>query len=197
MGTGLRPRVREARQGETERIDSKGAAEMTATCKTCRWWKSPIAFAPGKPLEYAGSCIRRAPVAIGSNFHGLTELTSRWPLTLQDETCGEHQSVADDSPNALLDRSADTLDLSARATNVGLQLAQETADKPIEELELRTRTENALKAAGINTIGKLLARTADGLLELPGFAFVASIDVRNALRARGLSLAVDSSAANA
>ena len=58
----------------------------------------------------------------------------------------------------------------------------------IEELELGVRSYNCLKRAGIQTVGELLQRTETELAAIPNFGSKSIEEVRETLRARGLSL---------
>jgi DNA-directed RNA polymerase subunit alpha len=58
----------------------------------------------------------------------------------------------------------------------------------IEELELGVRSYNCLKRAGIQTVGDLLQRSESELAAIPNFGSKSIEEVRETLRARGLSL---------
>jgi DNA-directed RNA polymerase subunit alpha len=58
----------------------------------------------------------------------------------------------------------------------------------IEELELGVRSYNCLKRAGIQTVGELLLRSENELAAIPNFGSKSIEEVRETLRARGLSL---------
>jgi DNA-directed RNA polymerase subunit alpha len=58
----------------------------------------------------------------------------------------------------------------------------------IEELELGVRSYNCLKRAGIQTVGELLQRSENELAAIPNFGSKSIEEVRETLRARGLSL---------
>ena len=58
----------------------------------------------------------------------------------------------------------------------------------IEELELGVRSYNCLKRAGIQTVGELLQRSETELAAIPNFGSKSIEEVRETLRARGLSL---------
>jgi DNA-directed RNA polymerase subunit alpha len=58
----------------------------------------------------------------------------------------------------------------------------------IEELELGVRSYNCLKRAGIQTVGELLQRSESELAAIPNFGSKSIEEVRETLRARGLSL---------
>jgi DNA-directed RNA polymerase subunit alpha len=61
-------------------------------------------------------------------------------------------------------------------------------DLPIEELDLTERPRNCLKRAQINTVGELLAKTADDLLAITNFGQKSLDEVTEKLDERGLSL---------
>jgi DNA-directed RNA polymerase alpha subunit len=62
------------------------------------------------------------------------------------------------------------------------------AKHPIEDLDLGTRTNNALKSAGVNTVEDALAHLAQGddaLLAIDGFGKKSLIDLKQALQEKG------------
>jgi DNA-directed RNA polymerase subunit alpha len=59
---------------------------------------------------------------------------------------------------------------------------------PIEELGLKERTKNALRRAGINTLGELLSASQEELKALPSFGDKAMEEVREKLYTLGLTL---------
>lgn len=62
-------------------------------------------------------------------------------------------------------------------------------DEPVEDLGLSTRTTNALYGAGLKTLGSIIMKEEDALLELPGFGETALKELRKLLKKRGLELA--------
>jgi DNA-directed RNA polymerase subunit alpha len=58
----------------------------------------------------------------------------------------------------------------------------------IDSLQFSTRTLNALSDAGIRTVGGLIQKTEDGLLELDGFGEKGLNEVKEVLTNYGLSL---------
>jgi large subunit ribosomal protein L31 len=89
--------------------------------------------------------------------------------------------------------------LEARTTFVSERQARETAktspDQPLASLELDTRPLEVLKAAGIEQIGQVLEKLAQGgddaLLGVEGFGRKSLIDMKKKLRARGFVLPGD------
>jgi DNA-directed RNA polymerase subunit alpha len=63
-------------------------------------------------------------------------------------------------------------------------------DLPIEDLDLSERPRNCLKRAQVNTIGELVARSADDLLAITNFGQKSLDEVLQRLDERGLSLRV-------
>ena len=61
-------------------------------------------------------------------------------------------------------------------------------DLPIEDLDLSERPCNCLKRAQINTIGELLTKTEDDLLNITNFGQKSLDEVKQKLDERGLSL---------
>jgi large subunit ribosomal protein L31 len=67
--------------------------------------------------------------------------------------------------------------------------AQSPLSDPIEDIKLNTRSMNALKADGIETVGQVLERLQEGedsLLSIVGVGQKALIDIKKHLRANGL-----------
>ena len=61
-------------------------------------------------------------------------------------------------------------------------------DLPIEDLDLSERPSNCLKRAQVNTIGELLQKTEDDLLNITNFGQKSLDEVKQKLNERGLSL---------
>ena len=61
-------------------------------------------------------------------------------------------------------------------------------DLPIEDLDLSERPSNCLKRAQINTVGELLTKTEDDLLNITNFGQKSLDEVKQKLDERGLSL---------
>ncbi|HZI44357.1 MAG TPA: DNA-directed RNA polymerase subunit alpha, partial [Ilumatobacter sp.] len=61
-------------------------------------------------------------------------------------------------------------------------------DLPIEDLDLSERPRNCLKRAQVNTIGELLTKTEDDLLNITNFGQKSLDEVKEKLDERGLSL---------
>jgi len=85
--------------------------------------------------------------------------------------------------------------LSARQTYVEQKKAKEVAGKsperPITELGMSTRVNDALAKAGITQVGPLLERLAQGdeaVLAIEGFGRKSLIDIKKKLRAMGYNL---------
>jgi large subunit ribosomal protein L31 len=86
--------------------------------------------------------------------------------------------------------------LSARQTYVEQKKAKEEAksspERPIEELGLATRATEALKKAGIDTVGKLMGKLSEGdevALAVPGFGQSSLTTAKKKLRALGFEVA--------
>ncbi len=86
--------------------------------------------------------------------------------------------------------------LSARQTYVEQKKAKEEAksspERSIDELGLATRSSEALKKAGINTLGQLLTKLGEGdqaVLAIPGFGQSSLTSAKKKLRALGYEIA--------
>lgn len=65
-------------------------------------------------------------------------------------------------------------------------------DEPITELNLSVRCRKCTTKLGITTIGDLVRRTAEDLLECKNFGVTSLNEVREKLEERGLTLSDDS-----
>jgi large subunit ribosomal protein L31 len=86
--------------------------------------------------------------------------------------------------------------LSARQTYVEQKKAKEEAksspERSIDELGLATRASEALKKAGINTLGQLLSKLGEGdeaMLAISGFGQSSLTSAKKKLRALGYEVA--------
>jgi DNA-directed RNA polymerase subunit alpha len=70
----------------------------------------------------------------------------------------------------------------------GVAAGSPDLDLPIEDLDLSERPRNCLKRAQINTIGELLTKTEDDLLNITNFGQKSLDEVKQKLDERGLSL---------
>jgi DNA-directed RNA polymerase subunit alpha len=61
-------------------------------------------------------------------------------------------------------------------------------DLPIEDLDLSERPRNCLKRAQVNTVGELLTKTEDDLLNITNFGQKSLDEVKEKLDERGLTL---------
>ncbi|MCI0638735.1 MAG: tetratricopeptide repeat protein [Gemmataceae bacterium] len=68
---------------------------------------------------------------------------------------------------------------------------QAVLNKPVSELNLSVRARKCMNRLGINTLGDLIQRTADELLESKNFGMTSLNEVRDKLRQNGLTLRGD------
>jgi DNA-directed RNA polymerase subunit alpha len=68
---------------------------------------------------------------------------------------------------------------------------QAVLNKPVADLNLSVRARKCMNRLGINTLGELIQRTADELLESKNFGMTSLTEVRDKLRQYGLSLRGD------
>ena len=68
---------------------------------------------------------------------------------------------------------------------------QAVLNKPVTDLNLSVRARKCMNRLGINTLGELIQRTADELLEAKNFGMTSLNEVREKLRQYGLSLRGD------
>ena len=113
-------------------------------------------------IETDGSiCPREALASAGATLRSLVDLVA----TLSDEPQG--------------------LELGEQPANVGIS---PDLALPIEDLDLSERPRNCLKRAQINTIGELLTKTEDDLLNITNFGQKSLDEVKQKLDERGLQL---------
>jgi len=68
---------------------------------------------------------------------------------------------------------------------------QAVLNKPVSDLNLSVRARKCMNRLGINTLGELVSRTADELLESKNFGQTSLTEVRDKLRQYGLGLRGD------
>ena len=68
---------------------------------------------------------------------------------------------------------------------------QAVLNKPVAELNLSVRARKCMNRLGISTLGELIQRTADELLESKNFGMTSLNEVREKLRQYGLTLRGD------
>mgnify|MGYP003347535001 FL=1 len=71
---------------------------------------------------------------------------------------------------------------------VGASVGVPDLDLPIEDLDLSERPRNCLKRAQVNTIGELLLRSTDDLLNITNFGQKSLDEIIQKLDERGLTL---------
>lgn len=72
---------------------------------------------------------------------------------------------------------------------VRLSIPDEKYDMPLEKLDLSTRTMNALRRAGITTVGEVVSKTEEELMSLRNFGQKSKQELEEHLKELGLSLA--------
>jgi DNA-directed RNA polymerase subunit alpha len=113
-------------------------------------------------IETDGSISpREALASAGATLRSLVDLIANLSDQPQGLELGEVASVAASSPDL---------------------------DLPIEDLDLSERPSNCLKRAQVNTIGELLMKTEDDLLNITNFGQKSLDEVKQKLDERGLSL---------
>jgi DNA-directed RNA polymerase subunit alpha len=146
------------------------------------------------PIDAIFSPVRRVTFEIEPTR--VEQSTNYDRLVLDIETDGSitpAESLA--SAGATLRSLADlvaTLSEEPQGLELG-EVADATAsspdlDLPIEELDLSERPSNCLKRAQINTVGELLTKTEDDLLNITNFGQKSLDEVKMKLDERGLSL---------
>jgi DNA-directed RNA polymerase subunit alpha len=83
------------------------------------------------------------------------------------------------------------LDLRFRAQQPLSEAEQAVLNKPVSELNLSVRARKCMNRLGINTLGELVQRTADELLESKNFGMTSLNEVREKLAQYGLTLRGD------
>ncbi|MEY2754394.1 MAG: DNA-directed polymerase alpha subunit [Actinomycetota bacterium] len=140
------------------------------------------------------SPVRRVSIAVEPTR--VEQRTNFERLVLDIETDGTQ------SPQDVLASAGDTLrslvDLVANMSESpkGLELGEVASaattspdlELPIEDLDLSERPRNCLKRAQINTVGELLTKTEDDLLNITNFGQKSLDEVKQKLDERGLTL---------
>lgn len=100
-----------------------------------------------------------------------------------------------DGPEASADASETETPNSGEATNTAVETTEADTDvnkTRIDDMEnLSTRTANALQEAGIRTIGGLVRKSGDDVLEIEGIGQKALDEIRDALKEHGVALKDD------
>ncbi len=113
-------------------------------------------------IETDGSIAPRDALAsAGATLRSLVDLVASLSVEPQGLELGELASIAATSPDL---------------------------DLPIEDLDLSERPRNCLKRAQINSVGELLTKTEDDLLNITNFGQKSLDEVKQKLDERGLSL---------
>lgn len=63
----------------------------TPTCDTCAFWQHRHEIANTTDGRRPGSCRHRSPIIIAQP--GTGKPVTRWPLTMEDETCGDYAVI--------------------------------------------------------------------------------------------------------
>ena len=146
------------------------------------------------PVDAIFSPVRRVSFEVEQTRVG--QSTDHERLVIDIETDG---SIA---PRDALASAGETLrtlagliaDLSEAPRGLELTDVPDTAssspdlDLPIEDLDLSERPRNCLKRAQVNTVGELLMKTEDDLLNITNFGQKSLDEVKEKLDERGLSL---------
>jgi len=113
-------------------------------------------------IETDGSITPRESLAsAGATLRALVDLVANLSDEPQGLELGEVASTASTSPDL---------------------------DLPIEDLDLSERPRNCLKRAQVNTVGELLTKTEDDLLNITNFGQKSLDEVKQKLDERGLTL---------
>ena len=145
-------------------------------------------------IDAIHSPVRRVSIAVEPTR--VEQRTNFERLVLDIETDGTQ------SPQDVLASAGDTLrslvDLVANMSETpkGLELGEVASaattspdlELPIEDLDLSERPRNCLKRAQINTVGELLTKTEDDLLNITNFGQKSLDEVKQKLDERGLTL---------
>jgi DNA-directed RNA polymerase subunit alpha len=146
------------------------------------------------PVDAIFSPVRRVQFSVEPTR--VEQATNYDKLTVDIETDGsitprDALASAGDTLRKLIDLVADLseqprgLDLADAASPIS---SSPDLDLPIEELDLSERPSNCLKRAQINTVGELLTKTEDDLLNITNFGQKSMDEVKMKLDERGLSL---------
>jgi DNA-directed RNA polymerase subunit alpha len=180
-------------------VNAKGRLAIDLTVEQGRGYLSSNREDDGRtigviPIDAIFSPVRR--VSFNVEPTRVEQATNYDRLVLEIETDG---SV---TPNDALASAGATLrslvDLVATMADEpkGLELGEVVdatvsspdLDLPIEELDLSERPNNCLKRAQVNTVGELLTKTEDDLLNITNFGQKSLDEVKAKLDERGLSL---------
>jgi DNA-directed RNA polymerase subunit alpha len=180
-------------------LNSKGRLAIDLTIEQGRGYSSSDRETENRtigviPIDAIFSPVRRVTFEVEPTR--VEQSTSYDRLVIEIETDGSvTPSEAIASAGATL-RSLADLVASMSDEPQGLELGEVAdagssspdLDLPIEDLDLSERPSNCLKRAQVNTIGELLQKTEDDLLNITNFGQKSLDEVKQKLDERGLSL---------
>ncbi len=146
------------------------------------------------PIDAIYSAIRRVSFEVLPTRVGQSTNYDRLEIEIEtDGSIGPSEALA--SAGATLQSLAELVASMSDAPK-GLVLGElidtttssPDLDLPIEDLDLSERPRNCLKRAQVNTIGELLTKTEDDLLNITNFGQKSLDEVKEKLDERGLSL---------
>ena len=180
-------------------VNGKGRLAIDLTVRSGFGYESADRDAQNKVIgeiniDAIYSPVRRVSIAVEPTR--VEQRTNFERLVLDIETDGTQ------SPQDVLASAGDTLrslvDLVANMSDSpkGLELGEVAStattspdlELPIEDLDLSERPRNCLKRAQINTVGELLTKTEDDLLNITNFGQKSLDEVKQKLDERGLTL---------
>jgi DNA-directed RNA polymerase subunit alpha len=184
---------------EIATVNAKGRLAIDLTVRSGFGYESADREAQNKVIgeiniDAIYSPVRRVSIAVEPTR--VEQRTNFERLVLDIETDGTQ------SPQDVLASAGDTLrslvDLVANMSESpkGLELGEVASaattspdlELPIEDLDLSERPRNCLKRAQINTVGELLTKTEDDLLNITNFGQKSLDEVKQKLDERGLTL---------
>lgn len=184
---------------EIATVNAKGRLAIDLTVRSGFGYESADREDPSKVIgeiniDAIYSPVRRVSIAVEPTR--VEQRTNFERLVLDIETDGTQ------SPQDVLASAGDTLrslvDLVANMSETpkGLELGEVASaattspdlELPIEDLDLSERPRNCLKRAQINTVGELLTKTEDDLLNITNFGQKSLDEVKQKLDERGLTL---------
>jgi carbon monoxide dehydrogenase subunit G len=137
----------------------------------------------GKPAQFGRGVMNEVGGKLLNIFAANLAATLAAPETPATVTAGAVAPVPADAATAgpVTDGASGSVAAAAASATASL-------DAPLEDLTISTRLREALRRGGITTIGELVAKTSQDLLELSGIGQSSIEDIKAKLAERGLTL---------
>ncbi|MFO7995779.1 MAG: DNA-directed RNA polymerase subunit alpha [Dehalococcoidia bacterium] len=136
------------------------------------------------PIDAIYTPVRKVNFSVESIRPGQEESQERLVLEIWTDATIFPWEALSQSASILINQFSSFRDLEVPVAK-DLPILPEQYDKPLEELNLSTRSYNSLKRAGIFTLGQLIEKGRDGLPPLPGLGAKSRAEVEELMAKLG------------